>query len=244
MKSQGEWSQNSRVAFTKTPTGAVVRNVADERLTSPIQGFGRLWRKQYRVSLAGTDATPEEVVAIWKAEFGQFWPNMAHFYGSSDRITVGESALINMRVAGLTMLSTGILVLFEDDRSFTFMTPEGHVFAAWITFSADTVDKVGGVPYAQVEVLIRASDPLFELLMALGGARAEDWQWRTVLKNLAQRVGANPVKPTVVRECVDRRRQWRYARNVRGNAALLTFAYTLRHPRGGNRRPPTVAGPR
>jgi hypothetical protein len=27
------------------------------------------------------------------------------------------------------------MVLFADDVSFTLMTPEGHMFAGWITFS-------------------------------------------------------------------------------------------------------------
>jgi hypothetical protein len=33
-------------------------------------------------------------------------------------------------------LSTGVMVIYADDKSFTFMTPEGHMFAGWITFSA------------------------------------------------------------------------------------------------------------
>ena len=33
-------------------------------------------------------------------------------------------------------LSTGVLVLYADDESFTLMTPQGHVFAGWITFSS------------------------------------------------------------------------------------------------------------
>ena len=32
--------------------------------------------------------------------------------------------------------STGVLVLYANDESFTFMTPEGHNLSAWITFSA------------------------------------------------------------------------------------------------------------
>ena len=32
-------------------------------------------------------------------------------------------------------LSTGVMVLYADDESFTLMTPQGHMFAGWITFS-------------------------------------------------------------------------------------------------------------
>jgi hypothetical protein len=30
-----------------------------------------------------------------------------------------------------------VLVLYADDESFTLMTPEGHMLAGWITFSAE-----------------------------------------------------------------------------------------------------------
>ena len=33
-------------------------------------------------------------------------------------------------------LSTGVMVLYADEESFTLMTPQGHMFAGWITFSA------------------------------------------------------------------------------------------------------------
>lgn len=224
-RTQGRWSARTRLDYTGHPDGAVVANVDDRALTSPLQGFGKLWRKQYRVSLAGTSLSPEAVMATWKAEFPSFWPRLAHFYGSSDHIQAGDSALINLGLGRMTLLSTGILVLFEDDRSFTFMTPEGHIFAAWITFSTDLVD---GVPHAQIEVLIRASDPLFELLMALGFKWGEDWQWRIVLRNLAARVGAHPQRPALTRECVDHRRQWQYARNLRANSGLRTVMHVLR----------------
>lgn len=227
-RADGRWSPNNRMAYTGRPEGALVANVDDRALTSPLQGFGKLWRKQYRVSLAGTTLAPEDVMATWKAEFPTFWPPLARFYGASDHIQVGDSALINLGLGRMTLLSTGILVLFEDDRSFTFMTPEGHAFAAWITFSSDVVD---GVPFAQIEVLIRASDPLFELLMALGFKWGEDWQWRIVLRNLAARVDAQPHRPVITRECVDHRRQWQYARNIRANSGLRTVAHLVRHIR-------------
>ena len=39
-------------------------------------------------------------------------------------------------VPGPVKLSSGVLIIYADEESFTFMTPEGHVLAAWITFSA------------------------------------------------------------------------------------------------------------
>ena len=57
-------------------------------------------------------------------------------------------------------LSTGVMVLYSDEESFTLMTPQGHMFAGWITFSATERD---GATVAQVQVLMRAADPICEL---------------------------------------------------------------------------------
>lgn len=157
---------------------------------------------------------------------------MAKSYGSSTGIKAGDSVLLNVGVGRFLLWSTGIKVIFDDDTSFTFTTPEGHSFAGWITFSATPTES--GL-HVLIDVLIRASDPLYELLMAFGGHRGEDWQWRMVLRNLARRVGVEKVRPRVSYECVDRRRQWRQWRNVRGNAAVRTFAYVLTHPRASGR---------
>jgi len=69
-------------------------------------------------------------------------------------------------------------------------------------------------------------------MMASGGKLMENYQWRTVLQELGARLGAAPAKPTFSNTCVDRNRQWQYARNLRANTALRTFANVLRHPRG------------
>ena len=61
-----------------------------------------------------------------------------------------------------------MLVIYSDDVSFTFMTPEGHMLAAWITFSAFAENEVTVV---QAQALERANDPLYELMATLGGHR-------------------------------------------------------------------------
>ena len=71
-------------------------------------------------------------------------------------------------------LSTGILVIYADDESFTFMTPQGHTLSAWITFSASEVD---GVTVAQAQALERTSDPFDKLAYKLGGSRMNDRFW-------------------------------------------------------------------
>jgi hypothetical protein len=107
------------------------------------------------------------------------------------------------------------------------------MFAAWITFSAAELD---GTTSAQAQVLLRANDPLYELALAFGGHRKEDQFWRHTLGALAAHFGvAGPVETTVI--CVDRRRQWRNARNVWHNAAIRSALYSMGAPVRAVRRP-------
>jgi hypothetical protein len=130
-------------------------------------------------------------------------------------------------------LSTGVLVLYADDESFTLMTPEGHMLAGWITFSAETQD---GVTVVQIQALERTNDPLYELGYVFGGNRLNSRFWIETAENLARHFGVEPdVRSQVV--CVDRRRQWRKAGNLSKNAAIRTFVWTLGTPVRWLRRP-------
>ncbi len=51
------------------PSEALNLNVDGRQAVGPLQGFGQLWQKTYRVRLEGCSATPEQVVATWKAHF-------------------------------------------------------------------------------------------------------------------------------------------------------------------------------
>ena len=66
---------------------------------------------------------------------------------------------------------------------------------------------------------MRASDPLSEIGLTLGGHRQEDRFWTATLTALAAHFGhVADVDRRIV--CVDRRRQWRRWGNVRHSAAL------------------------
>lgn len=225
-RDQGNWAGKvEALTVGEVPAGAINLNVEGKRVVSPIQGFGKMWQKTYRIALGDT-AAPAEVIARWKANFPSFWPTGNYFYGPITGIAPGEVAVINMSLGGGMKLSTGVLVLYADDESFTLMTPQGHMLAGWITFSSFGRD---GQTIAQAEVLIRASDPLFELGLAFGGHRKEDRFWIATLTNLAAHFGVEaPVEVTV--RCVDRRRQWRRLGNIRHNSAVRTGLYLAGGP--------------
>lgn len=208
-----------------TPTG--VLNLVDGRqLTGPLQGFGQMWQKTYRISLKDASVTPAMVIAAWKQHFAEFWPAKSRFFGPLTGIAPGEVALLNLEVAGLP-LSTGVLVLYADEESFTLMTPQGHVFAGWITFSAYADDE-GTI--VQAQVLMRASDPIYEFgLRFMGGHKQEDRFWQHTLGQVAQyfKLTTTVQIQTV---CVDKKIQWSEAKNIWHNSALRTTLHTVITP--------------
>lgn len=206
-------------------------NVAGRRLSGAIQGFGKMWQKTYSVS--GLRVSPETAISEWKLHFAEFWPPGNRFAASLTGIQPGEVALLDLAIGG-TKLSTGVLVLYADDRSFTFMTPQGHMFGGWITFSAEP--ESDGSTSVQAQVLMRSSDPLYEIALACGGHRKEDVFWRQTLTALARHLGES--SPTVTEQavCVDAHRQWGRWRNVWYNAAIRSLGQTIVSPVARSRR--------
>ncbi len=200
-------------------------NVAGRRLSGPLQGFGKMWQKTYRVRLSGASATPAEVIATWKGNFERFWPKGNRFYTPITGIAPGEVAVLKL-AAGPLKLSTGVMVLYADDDSFTLMTPQGHMMSGWITFSSFQEEAS---PVAQARVLMRASDPLYEIGLNLGGHAKEDQFWQDTLRSLARHFSVEG-QPTVQVTCVDPRRQWSQVKNVWHNAAIRTALYTMTAP--------------
>ena len=232
------WAKHvTTLRLGEVPAEALNLNVTGKRVVGPIQGFGKLWQKTYRVELTGVELAPAEVIATWKRAFGSFWPKSGRFYGPLTGIAPGDVGLLNLSVGGGVKLSTGVLVLYADEESFTFMTPEGHMFAAWITFSAAATEK-DGVTAAQTQVLLRANDPLYELGMPLVIQRREDRFWRETLANLARHLGVADPEVTTTVVCVDRRRQWSNAGNVWHNAGIRSVLYALGAPLRALRRTP------
>jgi hypothetical protein len=233
MSSEDAWAKSvSRLTVDQVPEGAVNLNVDGRRLASPIQGFGKLWQKTYQVRLPEERVRPTELIATWKQRFPDFWPDGNRFYAPLTGIEPGEVALLNMTLPGRMKLSTGVMVLYADEESFTLMTPQGHMFAGWITFSATERD---GETVAQAQVLMRASDPIYEIGLALGGHRQEDRFWQHTLTQLAAAFGHDAVVHTKV-VCVDKKRQWSKWRNVWHSAAIRSTLYTLGAPARLTRR--------
>jgi hypothetical protein len=215
-------------------------NVTGRRLAGPVQGFGKMWQKTYRMDV-GPGISPEHAIATWKAHFPEFWPKGNRFAGALTGISPGDVALLDIAVGGGMKVSTGVFVLYADPVSFTLMTPQGHQFAGWLTFSAE---RSGGTTFVQAQGLIRASDPLYELMMPIMD-RMEDRFWTQTMTALGHRLGVPDPQVQIQAVCLDAKRQWRHAGGVWQNSVIRSVLQTVipplaapgRRQRDGGRQP-------
>jgi hypothetical protein len=192
-------------------------NVAGRTIAPPSAGFGQLWRKELSLILIGGPGATE-LMRYWKQHLHELWPRAGDLYRPHRGISEGDLLGIDLGV-GPAKLSTGVLVIESTDTAFTLLSPEGHMFAGWNRFS--TSDTPEG-PCAAVTIEMRASDPLYELGLSLGGHRAEERFWAEMLWNLAERFGQRP-KVRLTRRRLDKRRQWKEAGKIWQNAFIHTM---------------------
>lgn len=231
---EGAWAKPVKRLDSKQVKADINLNVDGKEISSPIQGFGQMWQKTYQISLAGSGATPQQVIQAWKENFGKFWPKENHFYAAGSKIAVNDVAVLNLAgpmglqaPGGRGLVSTGVLVMYEDEESFSFITPSGHIFAAFLTFSAEETEN--GLE-AKILALIRASDPIYELGARMGVVhKMEDSHWHRVLTNLAAFFGVNaPVQQVNI--LIDPKMQWSQFKNILHNSAIHTALYLAASP--------------
>jgi hypothetical protein len=229
-RNEASWARKVDRLEVDPRAGVRGTNVAGRRLTGPVQGFGKMWQKSYRMK-AGSGIAPEQAIATWREHFPEFWPKGNRFAGALTGINPGDVALLDLAIGGGVKLSTGVFVLYADSESFTLMTPQGHMFAGWITFSAEREGpQDGGETVVQALVLMRANDPLYEIAMTFGGHAKEDKFWAATLTALGERLGLpNPAVDTKT-TCVDTKRQWRHANNIWHNSMIRSVLQTIAAP--------------
>lgn len=233
-RSKDSWAPNvERIEADGSPTGAFAVNLDDRMIVSPLQGFGRLWQRTYRVALTGCCLSAPEIMANWKREFPRFQPEQNRFYPTAAGVKPGEMVYIDSSLmpgpgmSALTEIESGVLVIYADEVSFTVMTPEGFPVSGWNTFS---VYEDEGAVHAQVQGLERANDPIYEFgYRFLGGEKQQDKTWTYVLRSLANFHGV-AAEPTLEKRLIDPRLQWQNAGNIWQNAALRTLLFNLAAP--------------
>jgi hypothetical protein len=234
-RAAANWARpTDRLSVNAVPAGATNVNVEGREVVSPMQGFGPLWRKTYRVRLEGVSASPEEVVRGWKEHFPKFQPAANKFYPPLLGVKPGEVMFISATLPvwpgspGIVPISAGVLVMYADETMFTVMTPAGFPESGWNSFSAYTED---GVTVAQVQSLARTSDPIFEFgFRFMGGSKQQESIWRHVLTELARHFGVSHPNVEVKKDNVDPSLQWGNLGQIGKNSIIVTMLYYLATP--------------
>lgn len=205
---------------SEAPEGTPTGNVEGRRPIGPLQGFGQLWQKTYSVRVPGTK--PEEVIATWKERFGDFWYPSQTFYAPAGGMTPGGVAVVGGG-KGPTKVTTGVRIIYSDERSWAYMNPEGHPWAGIITFSAHEDDADADVTVVGIHLLVRANDPLYELSFKIYTSRLEDKIWNHTLGEVASHFGVAEPEVVTTAVLVDKRRQWNQFWNIWKNSGIRTL---------------------
>jgi anti-anti-sigma factor len=233
------WAPNTgRLQVTEKPVEAMNKNVDGRHTVGPLQGFGPMWQKTYLLPIKKAGLQPGDVITTMKQHFPEFQPPQNRFYPSSKGIAAGEIVLIDSSTPG-GIVSTGVLVLYADDLSFTLITPQGHPEAGWVTFSAG---KSKDAVEMQIQGLARAADPLYEAAFRIAGSKFQEKIWRHVLSSLASYLGIE-ADVRVVKTCVGNNLQWTKTGNLWYNAQVRSIPYNItrlvnrrRQPHGESER--------
>jgi len=217
------WAKDiTRLQVIEKPQGALNKNVNNRKVIGPLQGFGPLWQKQYLLDVKTTTAKPSEIITALKHHFPEFQPPINRFYPSTKGIDPGEIVLIDSQTPG-GIVSTGVLVLYADDTSFSLMTPQGHPEAGWVTFNASQKKQ-------SIEVKIRgvasASDPFFEMAFRITGSKLQERIWTYVLSSLAHFLEVEDnvsMKKNIIYPGLN----WANSKNLWYNAQIRSIPYNI-----------------
>ena len=217
------WARSvERLLIKDIPAETMNINVNGRQTTSPVKGFGQLWDKKYHLRIKDPKLEPQQLISIWRSEFSNFWPAGNRLFTPGEAaITPGTVAVLNLRLPGGLVLATGLMVIYADDTSFSFITIQGHVISGWITFRSFRENSATTI---QVHPIFRTSDPLMELGFRFGAAKQEDQFWHRTLGNLASRLG---VQGELEQQdvLVDPRIQWSELKNLWYSAPIRSSLY-------------------
>jgi pyruvate/2-oxoglutarate dehydrogenase complex dihydrolipoamide dehydrogenase (E3) component/anti-anti-sigma regulatory factor len=210
----------SHLSVPAMPKEARNLNVNGLRAVGPVSGFGQLCQKVFRLHMSDSNIAPEQAIKALKENFPNFQPSFNRFYASPGGIQAGEIVLIDSSTPG-GPVSTGVMILYADERSFTFNTPQGHPECGFVSFSGH---EGSGGTIVQIFGLARSSDPIYEAAFRLVGSKIQTRIWTHVLTSLALHFGV-PADITFEQECVDTSLRWSQIGNVQYNAQIRTLIH-------------------
>jgi len=174
------------LGLTPTPLDEGLRSLAQNALPEqlPEDGVGAMHHKRFHATLHGTTKSPEEVMDVLRERIADIMPiEFAAEPESASRLDLGNTLTGSLPLRG----NFQVRVEKVEPRSVTLATIEGHPIAGTVEFS--TGDATGGVEFA-IEIDSRAAN-FFDLVMLRSfGQIAQDANWRSVIRRLAEECGA------------------------------------------------------
>lgn len=212
-----QWDDGRELTPCPSLPEAVLKHLRNRPPRAPLEGFGGLRMRTYKVHLNGTSLAPAQVFSTWMDHFPATWPDGNHFIPCTSALEPGVTAAILLSMPAGMRIVTGARVVYRDETSLTLMTLLGHMFAGLITFNVFQEELT---PVIQTQALVSPGDPFYELVFMFGfGQRGEDAFWHAALTNAARLFG---VKASVQQEnqTISTNLQWRYFGNIWYNAAI------------------------
>ncbi len=211
-----------RLHVADKPEGSMNKNVDKRLVLGPLLGFGPMWEKTYLLKIEKPGLQPYDVMDMMKQNLPDFQPVQNTFYPSKKGIMAGEIVLIDSVTPG-GIVSTGVLVLYADELSFSLITPQGHPEAGWVTF---LVKGIPGKVEMRIQGLARASDPFFEFAFRIAGSKFQETIWKHVLSSLASYIGIQ-AEVTVEKRCLASDLQWAQTKNLWHNSQIRSLPYNI-----------------
>ncbi len=212
------WARPVSILTPPRIKGARNLNIDGRSAVGPVNGFGQLWQKIYRLYIKDSTISPVQTLAVLKQNFPNFQPSFNRFSSSPAGIAPGEIVLIDSMTPG-GPVSTGVQVLYADEQSFTFACPQGHPESGFVTFSCHAEN---GNTVVQILGLARANDPIYEAAFRFVGSKVQTRIWKHVLSSLAAYFGV-PARIATAATCIDSRLRWSQAKNLKYNAQMRTL---------------------
>jgi anti-anti-sigma factor len=222
-QSDAGWATTvSKLRVTEKPEGALAKNMDGRRVIGQLQGFGPMWEKTYWIEIKKPGIKKQDIMLAMREHFIEFQMPENSFYPTSKGIAPSEMIFIDSKTPG-GIVSTGVMVLYMDDRSFSLITPRGHPEAGWITFS---VDERENSVYVQIQGLVRSSDPFFEVAFSIAGSKFQETIWKHVLSSLAKYLGVEEnVEMKKYRPATNL--QWSKAGNIWYNSQIRSLPLNI-----------------
>lgn len=154
-------------------------------------GTGQLIERRYWVDVQNPTCTPEELIQYIKANIDQFSPSLLADFnkvkGQDTRLRQDDEFHIKL----LGPWNGSVRVTEVDDRTFEFVTLEGHPEAGTIRFSATPHEDFQDALHFEIRSVARSRDGLVAFMYdTVGiGKRVQEQVWRTFCQRVAEHCG-------------------------------------------------------